>query len=85
MALAQFELTAPEVLAVLRTVEARGRRETARRLRATIGEVFRATPSPPDAPKPTQRARSRALSLLRSSNIAPPLSSRRPSAGFCAP
>lgn len=35
------ELTAPEVLAVLRIVEARGRRETARRLRATIGQVFR--------------------------------------------
>lgn len=35
------ELTAPEVLAVLRAVEARGRHETARRLRATIGEVFR--------------------------------------------
>lgn len=35
------ELTAPEVLAVLRVVEARGRRETARRLRATIGQVFR--------------------------------------------
>lgn len=35
------EITAPEVLAVLRTVEARGRHETAHRLRATIGEVFR--------------------------------------------
>ncbi len=34
-------ITAPEVLAVLRTVEARGLHETARRLRATIGEVFR--------------------------------------------
>lgn len=28
-------------MAVLRGVESRGRRETARRLRATIGEVFR--------------------------------------------
>jgi Arm DNA-binding domain len=35
------ELTAPEVVTVLRAVEARGRRETARRLRATIAEVFR--------------------------------------------
>jgi integrase len=35
------EITAPEVLAVLRSVESRGRHETARRLRATIGEVFR--------------------------------------------
>ncbi len=35
------EITAPDVLSVLRAVEARGRHETARRLRATIGEVFR--------------------------------------------
>jgi len=35
------EITAPEVLSVLRAVEARGRHETARRLRATISEVFR--------------------------------------------
>jgi integrase len=35
------ELSAPEILAALRKVEARGRRETARRLRAVIGEVFR--------------------------------------------
>jgi integrase len=35
------EITAPEVLAVLRSIESRGRHETARRLRATIGEVFR--------------------------------------------
>jgi integrase len=35
------DITAPEVLRVLRTVEARGRHETARRLRSTIGEVFR--------------------------------------------
>jgi hypothetical protein len=31
------EITAPEILDVLRGVESRGRRETARRLRATIG------------------------------------------------
>ncbi len=35
------EIGAPEILAVLRGVESRGRLETARRLRATIGEVFR--------------------------------------------
>ena len=35
------EITAPEVLAVLRKVEARGRYETARRLRSTCGMVFR--------------------------------------------
>ncbi|MGO9672937.1 MAG: tyrosine-type recombinase/integrase [Methylocella sp.] len=34
-------IAAPEVLGVLRGVEARGRHETARRLRATIGQVFR--------------------------------------------
>ena len=35
------EITAPEILIVLRTVESRGRHETAQRLRATIGEVLR--------------------------------------------
>jgi Arm DNA-binding domain len=35
------EVTAAEILAALRTVESRGRHETARRLRSTIGEVFR--------------------------------------------
>jgi integrase len=35
------EITAPEVLSVLRVVEVRGRHETAKRLRATIGQVFR--------------------------------------------
>ncbi|MFZ2081329.1 MAG: integrase arm-type DNA-binding domain-containing protein [Xanthobacteraceae bacterium] len=35
------EITAPEVLSVLRKVEARGRYETARRLRSTCGMVFR--------------------------------------------
>ena len=34
-------ITAPEVLGVLRAVEGRGRHETAKRLRATIGECFR--------------------------------------------
>ncbi|MBV9288219.1 MAG: tyrosine-type recombinase/integrase [Hyphomicrobiales bacterium] len=35
------DITAPEILAVLRTVESRGKLETAKRLRATIGQVFR--------------------------------------------
>jgi integrase len=35
------KITAPELLAVLRKVEARGRYETARRLRSTCGMVFR--------------------------------------------
>jgi integrase len=35
------EITSPEVLSVLRAVESRGRHETARRLRATIGAIFR--------------------------------------------
>jgi len=35
------EITAPELLSVLRKVEARGRYETARRLRGTCGIVFR--------------------------------------------
>jgi integrase len=35
------EITAPELLAVLRKVEARGRYETARRLRSTCGMIFR--------------------------------------------
>jgi integrase len=35
------EITAAEIVGALRAVESRGRHETARRLRATIGEVFR--------------------------------------------
>ncbi len=35
------EITAPEILKVLRGVEARERRESARRLRSTIGAIFR--------------------------------------------
>ena len=35
------EIEAPDILAVLRTVESRGKRESAKRLRATIGQVFR--------------------------------------------
>jgi integrase len=36
-------ITAPEILQVLRAVETRGKLETAKRLRAVIGEVFRYT------------------------------------------
>lgn len=35
------QLTAPEILAVLRTVEIKGRYESARRLRTTCGSIFR--------------------------------------------
>ena len=35
------EITTPEILAALRTVESRGKLETVKRLRATIGQVFR--------------------------------------------
>lgn len=35
------EITAPELLVVLRKVEARGRYETANRLRSTLGTIFR--------------------------------------------
>ncbi|CAH1659470.1 hypothetical protein CHELA41_21709 [Hyphomicrobiales bacterium] len=35
------EITAPEILETLRRVEVRGRYESARRLRSTLGSVFR--------------------------------------------
>jgi integrase len=35
------EITAPEVLAILRPIEARGNAETAKKLRGAIGQVFR--------------------------------------------
>ena len=46
MALTHFampisEITAAEILALLKRIEATGRRETARRLRGAIGSVFR--------------------------------------------
>jgi integrase len=58
------ELGAPEVLGVLRTVESRGRRETARRLRATISEVFRYAVA-------TGRAESDPTSALKGALAAP--------------
>ena len=58
------EITAAEILAVLRGVELRGRRETARRLRATIGEVFRYAVA-------TGRAESDPTSALKGALAAP--------------
>jgi hypothetical protein len=53
------KITAPEVLAVLRQVDSKGRLEMARRLRAIIGQAFRfavatdrATSDPPEWPLP---------------------------------
>ncbi len=58
------EITAPEVLAVLRQVEARGLLETARRLRAIIGQAFRFAVA-------TGRAMSDPTSALRGALTAP--------------
>ncbi|PZR86357.1 MAG: integrase [Hyphomicrobiales bacterium] len=58
------EITAPEVLAVLRQVESRGRLETARRLRAIIGQAFRFAVA-------TGRAMSDPTSALRGALTAP--------------
>src|ERR1700719_4425881 len=58
------EINAPEVLAVLRQVEAAGRLETARRLRAIIGQAFRFAVA-------TGRAMSDPTSALRGALTAP--------------
>jgi integrase len=58
------EITAPEVLGVLRQVEAAGRLETARRLRAIIGQAFRFAVA-------TGRAMSDPTSALRGALTAP--------------
>ncbi|MGH6800748.1 MAG: tyrosine-type recombinase/integrase, partial [Methylocella sp.] len=58
------EITAPEVLTVLRQVEAAGRLETARRLRAIIGQAFRFAVA-------TGRAVSDPTSALRGALTAP--------------
>ena len=63
------EITAPEVLGVLRAVEARGRHETARRLRATIGQVFRHAVA-------TGRAEADPTSALKGALIAPTVEHR---------
>ncbi|WP_342358383.1 tyrosine-type recombinase/integrase [Terrarubrum flagellatum] len=58
------DIKAAEVLAVLRTVEARGRRESARRLRSVVGEVFRLAIA-------TARAENDPTSALRGALLAP--------------
>ncbi|QJP14647.1 integrase arm-type DNA-binding domain-containing protein [Starkeya sp. ORNL1] len=63
------EISAVEVLAVLRTVEQRGRYETARRLRSTIGTVFRYAIS-------TARADSDPTSALRGALTSPKVKHR---------
>jgi integrase len=50
------DITAPEILAALRKVESRGKLETAKRLRATIGQVF-GTRSRPGGLMPIRQAR----------------------------
>lgn len=59
------EISAAEVLSVLRKVEARGRLETARRLRSIIGQVFRYAIA-------TQRAKDDPTFALRSA-LTPPI------------
>lgn len=63
------EITAPEILATLQTVEARGRHETARRLRSTIGEVFRRAVS-------TGRAQGDPTTVLRGALTTPQVQHR---------
>jgi integrase len=62
-------ITAPEILQVLRSVESRGRLETAKRLRAVVGEVFRYAVA-------TGRAESDPTSALRGALTAPVVSHR---------
>lgn len=69
------EISAAEVLAALRKVEARGRLETARRLRSTIGSVFRYAVA-------TARAENDPTLALRGALVAP---SVRPRAAVTAP
>lgn len=61
-------ITVPEVLGVLQRVEARGRYETARRLRSTIGSVFRYAMA-------TARAESDPTIALKGALIAPRVAS----------
>lgn len=63
------EITAPEILMVLRKVEARGKVETAHRLRALIGEVFRFAVA-------TGRAESDPTGALRGALAAPVVKNR---------
>lgn len=63
------EISAAEVLAVLRKVEARGRLETARRLRSIVGQVFRFAIA-------TQRAKDDPTVALRGALTPPVVKSR---------
>jgi integrase len=63
------EITAAEVLSVLRTVERRGRLESARRLRSTVGSVFRYAIA-------TARAQNDPSIALRGALIAPKVTPR---------
>jgi integrase len=63
------EISAADVLAVLRTVEGRGRLETAKRLRATIGQVFRYAVA-------TARAENDPTSALKGALTAPTVTHR---------
>lgn len=63
------EISAAEILAVLRKVEARGRLETARRLRSIIGQVFRYAIA-------TQRAKDDPTIALRGALTPPIVKSR---------
>lgn len=63
------EISAAEILAVLRKVEARGRLETARRLRSIIGQVFRFAIA-------TQRAKDDPTVALRGALTPPVVKSR---------
>ena len=64
-----FEISAPEVLMVLRKIEARGRYETARRLRSTCGIVFRYAVA-------TARAKSDPTSALQGALTTPKVTHR---------
>ena len=78
------EITSPEILAVLRPVEARGRHETAGGFARCDRRVFRYAVATGRAESdPTGALKGR--SPRRPSSIAPRLSSRRPSADSCAP
>lgn len=63
------EIGAPEILATLRQVEARGKHETAQRMRAVIGEVFRYAVA-------TGRAEGDPTGALRGALIAPKVAHR---------
>jgi integrase len=63
------EIAAPEVLAALRAVEARGRHETARKMRGAMGEVFRYAVA-------TGRANSDPTGALKGAIIAPTVKHR---------